>query len=76
MTTSTRRSVPKLITESVITSAYSADELQTLIEQAITMFGVFETWDSMALLRPQLVGRADLGQVSQQVRHALREKNS
>lgn len=52
----------------------SAEEIATAIEQAVTVSGAASAADMgkvMALLKPQLAGRADMAQVSAQVRARL-----
>ncbi|MDN3651971.1 GatB/YqeY domain-containing protein [Thalassotalea ponticola] len=62
------------VLEEFLPQALSADEIKSLIAQAIEQSGAASMADMgkvMALLKPQMQGRADLGQVSGQVRAAL-----
>lgn len=55
-------------------AALSADELQALVQSAITESGAQSMKDMgqvMAILKPQVQGRADMSQVSKQVKAQL-----
>ena len=55
-------------------AALSADEINQLISQAMTQTGASRIQDMgavMTLLKPQLQGRADMGQVSQLIKSKL-----
>lgn len=62
------------VIEEFLPQALTADEVQQLITQAIADSGAASMADMgkvMAILKPQMQGRADLGKVSGQVRAAL-----
>lgn len=62
------------VIEEFLPQALTADEVQRLITQAIADSGAASMADMgkvMAILKPQMQGRADLGKVSGQVRAAL-----
>jgi uncharacterized protein len=55
-------------------AALSTTEIETIISQAITQAGVTEMRDmgkAMALIKPQVQGRADLGEVSKLLKSKL-----
>ncbi|WNC67931.1 GatB/YqeY domain-containing protein [Thalassotalea nanhaiensis] len=62
------------VLEEFLPQALSADEIAQLISTAITETGAASMADMgkvMAILKPQMQGKADLGQVSGQVRATL-----
>ncbi|TKB47170.1 GatB/YqeY domain-containing protein [Thalassotalea mangrovi] len=62
------------VIEEFLPQALTAEEIQQLITQAIADTGAESMADMgkvMAILKPQMQGRADLGKVSGQVRAAL-----
>lgn len=62
------------VLEEFLPQALSADEIAQLISAAITETGAASMADMgkvMAILKPQMQGKADLGQVSGQVRATL-----
>ncbi|WOH39398.1 GatB/YqeY domain-containing protein [Thalassotalea fonticola] len=62
------------VLEEFLPQALSADEIAQLISAAITQTGAASMADMgkvMAILKPQMQGKADLGQVSGQVRATL-----
>ena len=62
------------VLEEFLPQALSADEIAQLISAAITQTGAASMADMgkvMAILKPQMQGKADLGQVSGQVRASL-----
>ena len=62
------------VLEEFLPQALNADEIVQLISAAITQTGAASMADMgkvMAILKPQMQGKADLGQVSGQVRAAL-----
>lgn len=63
-----------VVLEEFLPQALTADEIKQLISAAITESGAASMADMgkvMAILKPQMQGKADLGQVSGQVRAAL-----
>ncbi|KGJ89274.1 GatB/YqeY domain-containing protein [Thalassotalea sp. ND16A] len=63
-----------LVLEEFLPQALSADEIAQLIADAIAQTGAASMADMgkvMGILKPQMQGKADLGQVSGQVRAAL-----
>ncbi|QBY03723.1 GatB/YqeY domain-containing protein [Thalassotalea sp. HSM 43] len=63
-----------VVLEEFLPQALTADEIKALIEQAIADTGAASMADMgkvMGVLKPKMQGRADLGQVSGQVRAAL-----
>ncbi|WNC73108.1 GatB/YqeY domain-containing protein [Thalassotalea psychrophila] len=63
-----------VVLEEFLPQALSADEIAQLISTAITQTGAASMADMgkvMAILKPQMQGKADLGQVSGQVRATL-----
>ncbi|MDG1731781.1 MAG: GatB/YqeY domain-containing protein [Thalassotalea sp.] len=63
-----------LVLEEFLPQALTADEIKVLISAAITESGAASMADMgkvMAILKPQMQGKADLGQVSGQVRATL-----
>ncbi len=63
-----------LVLEEFLPQALTADEIKQLISTAITESGAASMADMgkvMAILKPQMQGKADLGQVSGQVRATL-----
>lgn len=62
------------VIQSFLPQPLSDDELDTLIEQAVTDSGadsIKGMGQVMAVLKPQIQGRADVGQVSQKVKARL-----
>ncbi|MGI9288617.1 MAG: GatB/YqeY domain-containing protein [Pseudomonadales bacterium] len=62
------------VIEEFMPAALGADEIDQLINAALAETGASSIKDMgkvMAMLKPQLQGRADMGQVSQQIKAAL-----
>lgn len=62
------------VIQSYLPEALTEDEINTLIEQAINATGASEMKQMgqvMGILKPQLQGRADMGQVSQLIKSRL-----
>ena len=62
------------VIEQFLPQALTEEEIQSLIDQAITSTGAATMQDMgnvMAVLKPQLIGRADMAQVSGKIRSAL-----
>ena len=62
------------VIQEVLPQALSEEELQAIIESALAESGATSMQDMgkvMGLLKPKVVGRADMGQVSQKIKAAL-----
>lgn len=62
------------IIQSFLPAQLSAEEIQQMIDDAITQTGASGMQDMgklMAILRPQLQGRADIGEVSKSIKQRL-----
>ena len=62
------------IIQSFLPAQLSAEEIQQMIDDAITQTGAIGMQDMgklMAILRPQLQGRADIGEVSKSIKQRL-----
>ena len=71
--TAIEQSELKIIQE-YLPEALSEDEINDLVEQSISATGASSIKDMgkvMGMLKPQLQGRADMGQVSQQIKSRL-----